>query len=41
MDDVAKAVLYTFSHKDEIKGLRKLEIAGRARFEPPLFTLEN
>jgi tyrosine phenol-lyase len=41
MDDVAKAVLYTFSHKDEIKGLRKLEIADRARFEPPLFTLVN
>ncbi|HYY24309.1 MAG TPA: tryptophanase [Candidatus Udaeobacter sp.] len=39
MDDVAEAVLYAFSHREEIRGLKKLEKAGRSKYEPPLFSL--
>jgi tyrosine phenol-lyase len=37
MDDVAEAVQYAYSRRDEIKGLRKMEKPGRSRFEPALF----
>ena len=39
MDDVAEAVLYAFSHRDEIRGLKKVEKAGRSKYEPSLFSL--
>ncbi|HEY7319641.1 MAG TPA: tryptophanase [Candidatus Binatia bacterium] len=38
MDDVAEAIQYAYSRRDEIKGLKKLEKPGRSRFEPALFT---
>jgi tyrosine phenol-lyase len=37
MDDVAEAVQYAYSRRDEIKGLKKVEKPGRSRFEPALF----
>ena len=37
MDDVAEAVQYAYSQRDEIKGLKKLDKPGRSRFEPSLF----
>jgi tyrosine phenol-lyase len=37
MDDTVDALLYAYAHRDEIKGLRKLQSAGRAKFAPPLF----
>jgi tyrosine phenol-lyase len=37
MDDVAEAVLYAFSHRQEIRGLKKMEMAGRSKYEPSLF----
>ena len=37
MDDVAEAVQYAYSRRDEIKGLKKIEKPGRSRFEPALF----
>jgi tryptophanase len=37
MDDVAEAIQYAYSRRDEIKGLKKLEKPGRSRFEPALF----
>jgi tryptophanase len=37
MDDVAEAVQYAYSRRDEIKGLKKLDKPGRSRFEPSLF----
>jgi tyrosine phenol-lyase len=37
IDDVADAVLYAFSRRDEIKGLNKVEKPGRSKYEPPLF----
>ena len=37
IDDVAEAVQYAYSRRDEIKGLRKIEKPGRSRFEPALF----
>jgi len=37
MDDVAEAVQYAYSRREEIKGLKKLDKPGRSRFEPTLF----
>lgn len=37
MDDVAGAVLLAYSRRDEIKGLKRIEKAGRSRYDPPLF----
>jgi tyrosine phenol-lyase len=37
MDDVADAVLYAFAHRQEIKGLRRIEKPGRSRYGPALF----
>ncbi|MBI4490701.1 MAG: tryptophanase [Deltaproteobacteria bacterium] len=37
MDDVVEAVLYSFSHKDEIKGLKRIERPGRSKYDPPHF----
>jgi tyrosine phenol-lyase len=39
MDDVAEAVQYAYSQRDEIKGLKKIEKPGRSRFEPALFAM--
>jgi tyrosine phenol-lyase len=38
MDDVAEAVLYAFSRREEIKGLKRVEKPGRSKYEPSLFT---
>jgi tyrosine phenol-lyase len=37
MDDVAEAIQYAYSRRDEIKGLKKVEKPGRSKFEPALF----
>lgn len=37
MDDVAEAILYAHSRRDEIKGLKRLETPGRSKYEPALF----
>jgi len=37
MDDVAEAVLYAYSHRDEIRGLQRVEKPGRSKYDPPLF----
>ena len=37
MDDVAEAVQYAYSRREEIRGLKKIEKPGRSRFEPALF----
>jgi tyrosine phenol-lyase len=37
MDDTAAALLYAYAHKDKIKGLRRIEQAGRAKYAPALF----
>jgi len=37
MDDVAEALLDAFSHRDEIRGLQKIEDPGRSKYEPPVF----
>ena len=39
MDDVAEAIQYAYSRRDEIKGLKKVDKPGRSRFEPALFAL--
>jgi tyrosine phenol-lyase len=39
MDDVAEAVLYAFAHRNEIKGLKKVEKSGRSKYDPALFAL--
>ena len=39
MDDVAEAVQYAYSRRNEIKGLKKLDKPGRSRFEPSLFAV--
>ncbi|MFQ5853208.1 MAG: tryptophanase [Candidatus Binatia bacterium] len=38
MDDVADAVLFAFSHRGEIRGLKRIEREGRSKYDPPLFT---
>lgn len=37
IDDAADALLHAYAHRDEIKGLRRIEKAGRAKYAPPLF----
>jgi tyrosine phenol-lyase len=37
MDDVAEAVLYAYSHREEIRGLERIEKPGRSKYDPPLF----
>jgi tyrosine phenol-lyase len=37
MDDVAEAVLYAHGHRDEIRGLRRVEKPGRSKYDPSLF----
>lgn len=37
MDDVAEAIQYAYSRRDEIKGLKKIDKPGRSKFEPALF----
>ena len=37
MDDIAEAVQYAYSRRDEILGLNRVEKPGRSRFEPALF----
>lgn len=37
MDDVAEAVLYAYAHRNEIKGLRRIEKPGRSKYDPALF----
>jgi tryptophanase len=39
MDDVAEALLYAYAQRDEIKGLKRLEEPGRAKYQPGYFTL--
>jgi tyrosine phenol-lyase len=41
MDDVAEALLYAYEHREQIKALRTVEKAGRARFAPALFAQIN
>ncbi|HEY7221684.1 MAG TPA: tryptophanase [Candidatus Binatia bacterium] len=37
MDDVAEAVLYAYAHRDEIKGLKRIEDPGRSKYDPARF----
>jgi tyrosine phenol-lyase len=37
MNDAAEAVVYAFAHRDEIKGLKRIEKAGRSKYAPALF----
>ncbi len=37
MDDVAEAVLYAYAHKNEIKGLERLDKPGRGKYDPAHF----
>jgi tyrosine phenol-lyase len=37
MDDVAESVLYAHAHRDEIRGLKRLEKPGRSKYDPSLF----
>jgi tyrosine phenol-lyase len=37
MDDTAEAVLHAYAHRGEIRGLKKVEQAGRSKYDPPLF----
>jgi tyrosine phenol-lyase len=37
MDDVAEAIQYAYSRRQEINGLKKVDRPGRSRFEPSLF----
>jgi tyrosine phenol-lyase len=37
MDDTAEALLYAYAHREEIKGLRRIEKAGRPKYAPALF----
>jgi tryptophanase len=37
MDDAAAALLHAYAHRDEIKGFRRIEKAGRPKFAPALF----
>jgi len=37
MDDVAEAVLSAYAHRDEIKGLKRLDKPGRSKYDPSLF----
>jgi tyrosine phenol-lyase len=37
MDDVAEAILYSYSHRDEIEGLKRLEMPGESKYQPSRF----
>ena len=37
MDDVAEAVLYTYAHREEIKGIKKIDKPGRSKYDPSYF----
>lgn len=37
MDDAAEALLYAYAHRNEIKGLKRLETPGRGKYEPAHF----
>jgi tyrosine phenol-lyase len=37
MDDIAEAFLYAFAHRDEIKGLKRLDTPGRFKYDPSFF----
>jgi len=37
MEDVVEAVLYAYSHREEIRGLQRIEKPGRSKYDPPLF----
>lgn len=37
LDDVAEAVLYVYTHRDQIKGLKRLEDASRSKYDPAHF----
>ncbi len=37
MDDVAEAFLYAFAHRDEINGLKRLDVPGRLKYDPSFF----
>ncbi|HEY3305540.1 MAG TPA: tryptophanase [Candidatus Binatia bacterium] len=37
MNDVAEAVLYAYAHREEIRGLKRVEKPGRSKYDPPLF----
>jgi len=37
MDDIAEAFLYAFAHRDEIKGLKRLDTPGRLKYDPSFF----
>jgi hypothetical protein len=38
MDDVAEAVLYAYSNRHEITGLKRIEDPTRSKYEPAHFT---
>lgn len=37
MDDVAEAVLYAYAHREEIKGLKKIDKPDRSKYDPSYF----
>jgi tyrosine phenol-lyase len=37
LDDTAEALLHAYAHREEIKGLRRIEKAGRPKYAPALF----
>jgi tyrosine phenol-lyase len=37
IDDVAEALLYAYSRREEIRGLERVEKPGRSKYDPPLF----
>ena len=37
MDDAAEAVLYAYGHRNEIKGLKRLDEPGRGKYDPAHF----
>jgi tyrosine phenol-lyase len=37
LDDTAEALLHAYAHREEVRGLRRIEQAGRPKFAPALF----
>jgi len=37
LDDVAEVILDAYAHRDEIKGLKRIEKPGRSKYDPALF----
>ena len=37
LDDAAAAVLYAYAHREEIKGLKKIDKPGRSKYDPSYF----